>query len=174
MAREAFVARFGGVFEESPWIAKAVWDAGLGPEHDTAEGLHAAMVAVLRRADRQAQLALIRAHPDLAGRLAVAGGLTAASSAEQTSAGLDRCTPAEFARFHEFNDAYKAKFGFPFIMAVKGRSRAEILAAFTRRIEHDLEQEFETALREIDKIARLRLLDLLPSSPPDTGRCRES
>lgn len=162
MSRDAFVARFGGVFEHSPWIAEAVWEHGLGPEHDTADGLHAAMVEVLRRADRPAKLALIRAHPDLAGRLAVAGGLTAASSAEQASAGLDRCTTAEFGRFLELNQAYKAKFGFPFVMAVKGRTRAEILAAFERRLDHDPEQEFETALGENERIARLRLANLLP------------
>jgi len=161
MSREGFVARFGGVFEHSPWIAEAVWARGLGPEHDTADGLHAAMAHEMRRADRAAKLALIRAHPDLAGRLAIDGGLTASSSAEQASAGLDRCTPAELERFLELNEAYKARFGFPFIMAVKGRSRAEILAAFERRIRHDPEQEFATALAEIEKIAHLRLVDLL-------------
>ena len=162
MSRADFVARFGGVFERSPWVAEAAFDQGLGPQHDTAEGLHAAMVDALRRADRAARLALIRAHPDLAGRLAMAGGLGAESSAEQKSAGLDRCTPDEFARFHALNDAYKTRFGFPVIMAVKGRSRAEILAAFERRIDNPPEQEFETALGEIERIARLRLADLLP------------
>lgn len=161
MSREAFVARFGGVFEHSPWIAEAVWARGLGPGHDTADGLHTAMVAAMRRADRAAKLALIRAHPDLAGRLAVGSALTAASCAEQASAGLDRCTPAEFERFQELNETYKARFGFPFIMAIKGRSRADILAAFERRIHHGPQQEFETALGEIEKIARLRLADLL-------------
>lgn len=161
ISRDAFVARFGGVCEGSPWIAEAVWARGLGPQHDTANGLHAAMVEVLRQADRATKLALIRAHPDLAGRLAVDGGLTAASSAEQASAGLDRCTPAELERFWQLNEAYKARFGFPFVMAIKGCSRAEILAAFERRLQNDPEQEFETALGEIERIARLRLLDLL-------------
>ena len=162
MSREAFVARFGGVFEHSPWIAKAAFDRGLGVEQDRAAGLHAAMVAVLRAGGDDAKLALIRAHPDLAGRLALAGRLGAASSAEQASAGLDQCTPEELARFTELNAAYVARFGFPFIMAVKGRSRGEILAAFERRIANDRQAELLTALAEIEQIARLRLADLLP------------
>ncbi len=161
MSRAGFVARFGGVFEHSPWIAEAAFDAGLGAEEDRAETLHAAMTAVLRRAARSRKLALIRAHPDLAGRLAIERGLTAASSAEQAGAGLDHCTAEEYARFAALNDAYKAKFGFPFIMAVKGRRRDEIRAAFERRLENDAETEFETALAEIERIALFRLRDLL-------------
>ena len=111
-------------------------------------------------ADRSAKLALIRAHPDLAGRLAIAGELTAASTSEQASAGLDHCTPEELARFQDLNQAYKARFDFPFIMAVKNRSRQEILAAFEARLANSPEQEFDTALAEIHKIALLRLLDL--------------
>lgn len=160
MDRAAFVARFGGVFEHSPWIAEAAWDAGRLP--DTAEGVHAAMLAVLRAAPPGRQLDLINAHPDLAGRLAMGGGLTADSTAEQASAGLDRCTPGEYMRFTALNDAYKARFGFPFIMAVKGRSRAEILAAFERRIHNTPEEEFATALEQVERIALLRLKDLLP------------
>jgi len=161
MDRAAFVARFGGVFEHSPWIAEAAWDAGLPEEADTADGLHAAMVAVLRAAPRQRKLDLLNAHPDLAGKLAVRGELTAESSAEQAGAGLDRCTPAEFARFTELNDAYKARFGFPFILAVKGRTRAEILAAFERRVANAPEEEFATALEQVERIALLRIRDLL-------------
>ncbi|HYH38219.1 MAG TPA: 2-oxo-4-hydroxy-4-carboxy-5-ureidoimidazoline decarboxylase [Azospirillum sp.] len=160
MDRDAFVARFGPVFEHSPWIAGQAWDAGLRP--DTAEGLHAALVAVLRDAPRERQLALLNAHPDLAGKLAVRGELTTDSTAEQASAGLDRCTSAEFARFTELNDAYKAKFGFPFILAVKGKSRAEILEAFERRIHNTPDEEFATALAQVERIALLRLQDLLP------------
>jgi 2-oxo-4-hydroxy-4-carboxy-5-ureidoimidazoline decarboxylase len=166
MSREAFIRRFGGVFEHSPWIAERTWEAGLTPAQDTAPGLHAAMVEVLRRASRERKLELIRAHPDLAGRLAVQGELTAASSAEQASAGLDCCTPEEHARFQALNQAYQAKFGFPFIMAVKGRTRTDILRAFGRRVDNDLEREFETALDEIGTIGRLRLESLLP----DQGR----
>jgi len=162
MERDVFVARFGGVFENSPWIAEAVWDEGLGPECDYAIGLHAAMVRQLEAADDAAKLALLNAHPDLAGRLAVAGELTADSRSEQTSAGLDRCTLEELARFQELNAAYRAKFDFPFIMAVKGRDRAEILAMFEHRLEHDRAEEFTTALAEVEKIALLRLREMLP------------
>ncbi len=168
MSRAGFVARFGGVFEHSPWIAEAAFDAGLGAEEDRAEdraenraeNLHAAMTAILRRAPRPRKLALIRAHPDLAGRLAIGRGLTAASSAEQAGAGLDHCTAEEYARFAALHDAYTAKFGFPFIMAVKGRRRDEIRAAFERRLANDAETEFETALAEIERIALFRLRDL--------------
>ncbi|MEZ5666656.1 MAG: 2-oxo-4-hydroxy-4-carboxy-5-ureidoimidazoline decarboxylase [Alphaproteobacteria bacterium] len=160
--RAGFVVAYGGVWEHSPWIAEATWDGGIGPAEDGAGGLHAAMCAVLDAADRARQQALIDAHPDLAGRLAVAGELTADSRREQASAGLDRCTPAEFARFQSLNAAYRARFGFPFIMAVKGRTRAEILDAFARRLDNDRETEFATALAEVKKIALLRLQDLLP------------
>jgi OHCU decarboxylase len=115
------------------------------------------MAAVLAGADDNSKLALIRAHPDLAGRAAVAGDLTAASRSEQTGAGLDRCTPEEFRRFHELNEAYKAKFGFPFILAVAGKTRQDILTAFKARLGNDREEEFRTALNEIDRIALLRL-----------------
>ncbi len=161
MERADFLARFGGVFEHSPWIAEAVFDRGLGPETDSAEGLHRAMCAVLRAAPRERKLALIRAHPDLAGRLARRGALTEASRGEQASAGLDACSEEEFARFTELNARYREKFGFPFVMAVKGRCRREILAAFARRIANDPETEFQTALAEIEKIALFRLRELL-------------
>ncbi len=160
--RAAFVARFGGVFEHSPWIAEAAYDAGLPADADQAAGLHRALCAVFRAAPQARQLAVIQAHPDLAGRLALAGALTADSTAEQASAGLDRCTPQELARFTALNDAYQAKFGMPFIMAVKGRSRAEILAAFERRLAHDAAAEFAEALAQIERIALLRLQALLP------------
>jgi len=161
MSKAEFVDRFGGVFEHSPWIAEGAYAGGLGEAADNAEGLHRAMAAVLEKAEGKQKRALIVAHPDLAGRLAMAGALTEESTGEQTSAGLDRCSPEEFARFQELNDAYKARFGFPFVMAVKGRTRAEILLAFERRFGHDPETEFETALREIKQIALLRLHDLL-------------
>ena len=160
MDRATFLARFGHVFEHSPWVAEGAFDAGLRP--DTAEGLHAAMVAVLRSAPRQRQLDLLNAHPDLAGKLAVSGELTADSGSEQASAGLDRCTPEEFRRFTELNGAYKAKFGFPFIMAVKGSSRAQILEAFERRLRNTPEEEFATALSQVERITLWRLKDLLP------------
>jgi OHCU decarboxylase len=157
MTRADFIARFGGVYEHFPQIAEAAWDRGLTPAEDTAEGLAAAMADIAAAMDDAQKLALIRNHPDLAGKAAVAGELTEASKSEQAGAGLANCTPEEFARFQELNDAYKRKFGFPFILAVGGRNRHEILAAFEARIENDRDTEFRTAPAEIDKIARLRL-----------------
>ncbi|MGQ7791566.1 2-oxo-4-hydroxy-4-carboxy-5-ureidoimidazoline decarboxylase [Faunimonas sp. B44] len=157
LSRDAFVARFGGVYEHSPWIAETAWDAGIGPEADTPEGLAAALRRALSAAPGESKLALIRAHPDLAGRAAVAGELTRSSRDEQAGAGLDRCTPEEFRRFQDLNEAYKAKFGFPFILAVAGRTRQEILAAFEARLGNPPEAEFAEALRQVDRIAALRL-----------------
>jgi 2-oxo-4-hydroxy-4-carboxy-5-ureidoimidazoline decarboxylase len=158
LERDRFIQLFGGVFEHAPWVADEAFDAR--PFH-TIEALHEAMVEAMRRAPRERQLALIRAHPDLAGRAAIAGELSAASSAEQAGAGLDQCTPAEFARFQKLNDRYKEKFRFPFILAVKGRSRAEILAAFEQRLDNPPEAEFDEALNQIARIARFRLEDLI-------------
>ena len=160
LSRADFVARFGGIFEHSPWVAEGAFDRGLSPLTDTPEGLHAAMVAVMRAAPREKQLALINAHPDLAGKLQAAGRLTADSTREQSSAGLDMLTDEERTRFTTLNDAYKARFGFPFIMAVKGRGKDSILAAFEMRLQHDPESEFATALEEIETIALLRLKDM--------------
>jgi OHCU decarboxylase len=161
MSREAFVAAFGGIFEHSPWVAEGAWDAGLNGKADQAADLHARMCAVLRAANHDRQLGVLNAHPDLAGRLAVAGQLTAESTAEQASAGLDKCSLQEFERLQTLNEAYKAKFGFPFIMAVKGRTRAEITRAFEERVNNDAETEFPTALRQVEQIALLRLNDML-------------
>jgi 2-oxo-4-hydroxy-4-carboxy-5-ureidoimidazoline decarboxylase len=158
--REAFLARFGGVYEHSPWIAAARFDAGLDARHDTAEGLSEALAAIVEAAPEAARLALLRAHPDLAGRLAVAGALTASSAAEQAGAGLDRCTPEQFARFTALNAAYTARFGFPFIIAVRGLDRARILAAFETRAANDPATEFATALAQVHRIALLRLRQL--------------
>ena len=119
------------------------------------------MVQVVDEAGRERQLALIQAHPDLAGKAAARGELTASSTDEQASAGLDRCSPEELTRVQTLNQAYKDKFGFPFIMAVKGQSRASILAAFAQRLDNSPEVEFAEALAQIAKIARLRLLALI-------------
>lgn len=156
MGKADFVARFGGVYEHFPQIAERAWDAGLTAEEDHPAGLAAAMAAVAARLGEGAQLKLIRNHPDLAGRLGVAD-LTAASRSEQSGAGLDRCSPEEFARFQELNEAYKAKFAFPFILAVAGRTRRDILASFEDRLRNDRDIEFRTALSEIDRIAAIRL-----------------
>lgn len=160
--KQTFVERFGGVFEHSPWIAEAAYDAGLPVGIDSAEALHSAMVAALRKGTEAQKRDLILAHPDLAGRLAQAGRLTADSSREQTSAGLDLLSDEERARFTELNERYKAKFGLPFIMAVKGRSKEDILAAFQSRLENNPVQEFATALEQIERIALLRLKEELP------------
>jgi OHCU decarboxylase len=164
MSRAVFVESFGDVFEHSPWIADEAYGSGLTSAQDTAEGLRAAMVAVLERASMERHLALINAHPDLAGRLKAAE-LTDDSRKEQASAGLDTLTEAERDRFLKLNDAYKSRFGFPFIMAVKGRSKDDILAAFETRLRHDADQERRTALTEIGTIALLRLKERLPSLP---------
>jgi OHCU decarboxylase len=162
MSRAMFVEVFGDIFEHSPWIAARAHEGGLTPAQDTAEGLHAAMVHVLSEASREQKLALIQAHPDLAGRLKLAD-LTDDSRGEQRSAGLDSLTEEERDRFLALNDAYRRRFGFPFIMAVKGRTKDEILAAFEERLEHETDQEFDTAIVQIELIALLRLKDRLPS-----------
>lgn len=162
MSRSMFTELFGDIFEHSAWIAERAYDAGFTAAQDTAEGLHAAMVHVLSEATRDQKLALIRAHPDLAGRLKLAD-LTTDSRNEQSSAGLDSLTGEERDRFLALNDAYKQKFGFPFIMAVKGRTKDEIMRAFEERLEHDMDGEFDTAIVQIELIALLRLKDRLPS-----------
>lgn len=158
--RRDFLARFGGVYEHSPWIAEQSFDQGLGPEQDTAEGLQAAMAEVVTAASHAAQLALLQAHPDLAGKLAVVGELTEDSRAEQAGVGLDLCSPEEFQRFQELNARYSAQLGFPFILAVKGRSRREILEVFERRVGNDPGAEFAEALAQVHRIALLRLREI--------------
>jgi 2-oxo-4-hydroxy-4-carboxy-5-ureidoimidazoline decarboxylase len=154
MSAEDFRRALGGVFEHSPWIAERAWR--LRP-FASVEALHGAMTRVVREASREERLALLRAHPDLAGRAARAGDLTAASRAEQASAGLDRLTEAEYERFGRLNAAYRDKFGFPFVIAVRAHDKAAILAAFERRLEHTLDQELEAALAQVATITRLRL-----------------
>jgi chitin deacetylase len=161
MSRADFVDRFGGVFEHSQWVAEGAWALELGRAHDTAQGLHAAMCRVFRAADRDARTAVLRAHPDLAGKLAAAKRLTEDSSAEQASAGLDALTDDERKSFEALNTAYVAKHGFPFIIAVRDHSRAGILRAFERRLDNVTEDEFHEACRQVERIARLRLEVLL-------------
>ncbi|XOV85130.1 MAG: 2-oxo-4-hydroxy-4-carboxy-5-ureidoimidazoline decarboxylase [bacterium] len=156
--KAAFVERFGGVYEHSAWIAESCWAAGRLA--DTAEELSDIMSAVVDASETERQLALIRAHPDLAGRLAVAGRLTAASTDEQSSAGLDQCTPEEFDVLQRLNQAYKEKFNFPFVMAVRNSNRHEIIAACKARLRNSYATEFDQAIAEIHKIARLRLEQL--------------
>ncbi len=163
LGRDDFIASYGGIYEHSPWVAAAAWDAGLSGREDTVAGLAAAMARALDAAGTDRQLALIRAHPDLAGKAAVAGELTDDSSSEQASAGLDQCTPEEFQRFQQLNEAYKARFRFPFVMAVRGQSREAILAAFRRRLQNSPEEERQTAIIQINRIALLRLHERVAS-----------
>ena len=157
LSRQQFLTQFGGIYEHSDWVALAVLAAGLGPADDRINHLADRMAAIVDAAGNKRQLALLCAHPELAGKLAIDGGLTADSTAEQASAGLDRCSPEEFAAFQALNTAYGEKFGHPFIIAVRGLTRADILAAFRRRIDNEERTEFATALAEVHKIARLRL-----------------
>lgn len=156
MQKRDFVSRFGGIFEHSPFIAERAFDAGI-PSPLSAETIHKAMVAMFRAASESERLGVLRAHPDLAGKLAIAGGLTEDSRKEQAGAGLDRLTPAEHARFTDLNTRYVEKFGFPFIIAVKGLDKGDILSAFETRIHHARHDEFEAACLQVEKIAWLRL-----------------
>lgn len=165
LGRDAFVRTFAGIYEHSPWVAERAYDQSTPSELDGIEQLHARMSEVLLSATRDEQLTLIKAHPDLAGKAAVQGELTAASTDEQAGAGIHHCTPEEFARFNRLNQAYKARFGFPFIMAVRGSDRHRILAAFEQRIEHSPQDEFACALAEINKIALFRLQALQADAP---------
>lgn len=162
MDREAFVKAFGGIFEHSAWVAERAFELELGPAHDSAGGLHNALCRVFRSASETERLGVLKAHPDLAGKLAAAKRLTAESTREQASAGLDALTDAERARFSALNAAYVERFGFPFIIAVKGLTKEAILEAFERRIGNDRAEELATACRQVERIALLRLRDILP------------
>jgi len=156
--RAAFTAALGHLFEHSPWVAEETWPRR--PFRDAAH-LHAALCATMLAAPPARQFALIRAHPDLAGRLAQQKKLTAESNREQASAGLDQLTDAELAEFTRLNDTYKAKFGFPFIICARLNAKSDILAAMHARLPHDAATEHAAALAEIGKIAQLRLQDIL-------------
>ncbi|MCU0898944.1 MAG: allantoinase PuuE [Cypionkella sp.] len=162
MTRARFVERFGSIFEHSPWIAERAFDLELGPAHDSAVGLHNALTRMFRSASPEERMGVLTAHPDLAGKLAAAKRLTAESAAEQASAALDALTDAERARFETLNADYVAKHGFPFIIAVRDNSKASILAAFETRIANDTATEFATACAQVERIAELRLKDILP------------
>lgn len=160
--RADFVSRYGSIFEHSPWIAERAWDGEMGPANDTAIGLHFALRTQFRAATTEERLAVLRAHPDLAGKLAAAKRLTADSTAEQASAGLDALTDAERDKFNTLNTAYVDKFGFPFIIAVRDNTKASILAAFEKRIDNSAEAEFAAACAQVERIALLRLKAVLP------------
>ncbi len=150
-----FVERFGGIYEHSRWVAEEAEPVARGI--DDFDRIAEIMANCVDKASVDRQLVLIKAHPDLAGRAQIAGELTAESTEEQSSAGLDRCSAEEYARFQMLNHEYREKFRFPFVMAVRDRTRSEILDAFEKRLRNDYDTEFDNALGEIHKIARLRL-----------------
>jgi OHCU decarboxylase len=161
MSREDFVATFGGIFEHSPWIAERACAYESGPTHDTARGVHNLLCRAFRSASDEERLGVLNAHPDLAGKLAAAGRLTAESTAEQAGAGLDMLTDDERATFQKLNADYVARHGFPFIIAVKDNTKASILDAFHRRIKNNRDTEFAEACRQVERIAELRLIEKL-------------
>jgi 2-oxo-4-hydroxy-4-carboxy-5-ureidoimidazoline decarboxylase len=148
--RGGFVDAIGWVFEHSPWVAEKTWPAR---PFSSVDDLHRALAGTMFSADRDAQLALVRAHPDLG----AGARMSESSTSEQHSAGLDRLSPYDFERLHELNGAYRAKFDFPFLFAVKGSSVDQILDALERRLGSTLEDEFAEALRQVSRIARFRL-----------------
>jgi 2-oxo-4-hydroxy-4-carboxy-5-ureidoimidazoline decarboxylase len=155
---QAFVAELGHVFERSPWVAERVCDSR---PFASIEALHRTMVEAVDSASEGERLALLRAHPELAGKAAVAGQLTPASASEQAGAGLTQCTPEEFARLIGLNARYRAKFGFPFIVAVKGLTRAQIIGELSRRLYRDRGEELVEAHAQVARIARLRLESII-------------
>ncbi|MEM9427788.1 MAG: allantoinase PuuE [Pseudomonadota bacterium] len=161
MDKARFVEMFGGVFEHSPWIAERAYALELGPTHDTATGVHSALARVFRSGSKDERLKVLKAHPDLAGKLAAAKRLTEASTAEQASAGLDALYDDERAEFEALNTEYTETFGFPFIIAVRDHDKASILKAFRARVKSDAETEFAEACRQVERIAALRLRDML-------------
>lgn len=152
--KDAFTARFGGIYEHSPWVAETAWETGQAVDDPMA--LADVLRLIIEAAGHARQITLLRAHPDLAGRLGLAD-LTVESSAEQQGAGLDCCTPDELSEFQSLNDTYKDRFGFPFILAVKGHDRCSILDIFRRRVENDSDTEFREALDQVHRIAEFRL-----------------
>lgn len=156
--RDAFVGAVGAVFEHSPWVMERAWERR---PFGSRAALITALGDVLREAGRERQLSLINAHPELAGKLAIRGALTADSAREQAGAGLAECSPEEFFSLQQLNSAYRDKFGWPFIVAVKGLNRQQIIAEMTRRIERTPDDEFAEALAQILRIASFRLEDLI-------------
>lgn len=160
LSQAEFARTLGSIFEHSAWIPERTW---MARPFSTVDALHEAMLAIVRQASPTEQLALINAHPELAGREAAAGTLTDASTHEQRGAGLDQCTPDELSRLRDLNARYRQRFGFPFVIAVKGRSRQQIMDAIDQRLGNTRELEFQTCLEQIGQIARFRLDALLPA-----------
>jgi 2-oxo-4-hydroxy-4-carboxy-5-ureidoimidazoline decarboxylase len=162
--REEFVARLGFLFEHSPWIVEAAW---ADRPFNSREDLHRALIAAVARSGEERQVTLIRSHPDLVGRAALAGTLTRESTREQREAGLDpgRLTPDEIARFGDLNESYKRRFGFPFVICARDNTKETILAGFAARLGNNRDEEIATALAEIAKICWYRLEDVVAGSP---------
>jgi 2-oxo-4-hydroxy-4-carboxy-5-ureidoimidazoline decarboxylase len=156
MNQTGFTTALGFAFELSPWVVERAWSER---PFASVEALHGAMMAVLDAAPLEDKLALIRAHPELAGKAAIAKQLTAESNAEQASAGLDKLTLEEFTRFHDLNAAYNARFGFPFIICVRLNDKASIFSAMQARLSNDEAAEITEAITQIGLISKLRLLD---------------
>lgn len=159
-SREDFVCVVGPVFEDSPWIAEATWS---GRPFKSLDQLHKALCNTVQTSDEEKQIDLIRAHPDLVGRAALAGTLNPASASEQASAGLNNLTDEEVAQFQKSNESYREKFGFPFIICARLNKKEAIMRGFEDRLKHSRENEIKTALAEIEKIAYLRLQDIIES-----------
>ncbi len=161
-----FVSRFEAVFERSPWVAEGAWKRR---PFDDLDGLHVSFVRTIRDAPDGRRVALIQAHPDLAGKAALAGELTAESAGEQASAGLDRLSLEEYERFHRLNAAYREKFGLPYVVCVRDNTKETIFAGAERRLSNTREEEIEAALAEISRIGRLRLEDLVENPRTEGG-----
>ena len=160
MNRETFLATFVGVVDHSPWVAEEMWEEG---RFESLDALHAAITNVILSANRDRQLALLCAHPELAGKVAAEGSVTTESRREQSGAGLASLSAKEYARFGAMNRAYRKRFGFPFIVAIKNLTKEEILRTFAERLGNTPEAEFDRCLNEVVKIARHRLADLIAS-----------
>ena len=167
MDRGEFISRFGSVFERSSWISAGAWERRPFVNLD---GMHAAFVRTVHDAPTERRVGLIRAHPDLAGKAALAGELTEESADEQASAGLDRLSREEYERFHRLNTAYREKFGLPYVVCVRDHTRETIFAGAEKRLSNTREEEIEAALYEISRISRLRLEDLIEEPGITEGR----
>jgi 2-oxo-4-hydroxy-4-carboxy-5-ureidoimidazoline decarboxylase len=166
LGREAFIQAFAGLFEGRPWIVTRAWSKR---PFTSLEALHQTLCSIMYEASAGQQVALLSAHPDLVGRAALAGTLSPASTGEQVAAGLDCLTPAEIAAFQSYNQEYRARFGFPFVICARENKKVSILAGFAARLSHTYEQEINLALAEVAKICAFRLHDLVEETPVSQG-----
>jgi len=160
LSKEEFLSKFGGIFEKSSWIAEALFLLGYLDRYNNAASLHKALVNIFRTSTKTKKLNVLLAHPDLAGKLAQRGELTQESTSEQKSAGLDQLTLEEFEQFQKLNTAYMEKHRFPFIIAVKGLTKSEILVQFKKRLNNSNATEFDEACIQVEKIAKLRIQEI--------------